>query len=279
MGVDHRVLADHAFAILNPLQLERACWEDLPVHSLVPAELSVKRHAMPLLLDLAVIDDALLGTLLSRADAWDRLNDSPFFSALLRTAAPRERVLARLSAQLVQKAPDGSRFLVRWFDPRVFRHLLWLLTPSQLQALLYPEEAWTWRHGTRWQRHDLQTGPPSTSLRLGNAQWGTVKRIGVLNRVLQHLERVELPIPQEPSLLQHIDHLLVLAYEHHGLSQEADLKLFCEHGVRYGERAFAHPALAERLRATREHGVSYVGVCADLPPDFHMLGPGMPRPD
>src|SRR5690606_15857486 len=101
IGIDHRLLAGHQFAILNPLRLERQHWADLPVVSLAPPRLSSKAHAMPQLLDLATLSHERLGALLELADRWDRDSDAPFFSLLVRSESKAELIAAHLSRQLI----------------------------------------------------------------------------------------------------------------------------------------------------------------------------------
>ena len=118
-GIDHRRLDEHRFAIINPLQVDRSQWAGLPVVALIPAGVSTKPDSVPQLLALETLGESGRIDLLVRADAWDQVNDHPFFSLLLQSQADASRLVLHLSRQLTVNTPDGGRALLRWYDPRV----------------------------------------------------------------------------------------------------------------------------------------------------------------
>lgn len=268
MALDHQLLDAHALAIINPLRVRAALWADLPTAPLEPAELASKPDTMPLLLDLRGMDDSARVDLLHRADRHHRHPHKPMLTVLLKTDAGLPRVQAHLRRQLLQTAPDGSRFLLRWHDSQVFRHLRWLLTPAQMQTLSGAVTTWTWcDDGRRWQTHAVVSAPQVLSnLRLSADQYAVVGRMGVLNRTLAQLRRNAPDIAVDEDTARRADRYLQRAYDLHGLTDEADCRLFAEQGLRYGPHIHQHPQLVRRLAMVRDQGVTYVGACADLDP-------------
>ena len=268
IGIDHRLLAGHQFAILNPLRLERQHWADLPVVSLAPPRLSSKAHAMPQLLDLATLSHERLGALLELADRWDRDSDAPFFSLLVRSESKAELIAAHLSRQLIVRAPDGSDALLRWFDPRVMPHLHWLLTPAQLHTISGPVNGWTWRDESwSWVSRDVPEPNDATArLRLDDDQWAAVGRLGVLNRTVRQFLRSSPALRCDNNFYRRIDTGLRDGYEKYGLVDEVDVRLFAEHGVRY-PGIHARPEILHQLSRVRRGETSYVAACAGLDMD------------
>lgn len=281
MELSHRLLGAHSFAILNPLQLEHRQWGGLPVTGLVPPILSSKAPTMPQLLDLASLSNEQRSALLERVDRWDRDSDTPFFSLLIKSTATSTQVAAHLSRQLIVRAPDGSDALLRWYDPRVIRHLYWLLAPEQLRALSGPVATWTWReHDSHWATHEVPIAADRVvRLRIDDEQWSAVGRFGVLNRTILQLGRSATSPCRDDGLYRRIDACLREAYELHELTDEADVRLFAEQAIRYpGIQAL--PEVARRLTRARRGEISYVGACVDLDIDsIHVPGRNPLRKD
>lgn len=278
-GIDHRHLDEHRFAIINPLQVDRSQWAGLPVAALMPAGVSAKPDSVPHLLALDALGESDRIDLLVRADVWDRVNDHPFFSMLLRSQADASRLALHLSRQLTVTIPEGGRALLRWYDPRVLRHLRWLITPAQWRVLGGPVTAWTWRDAQRqWHTHESTGEPaPISSLRPTAGQWAVIGRLGVLNRTLAQLRRNAPGLVLDDAACQRIDGLLRQAFDDLGLTDEADARLFAEQGMRYHRDVYRHPAIEQRLALARDQQVTYVGACADLDPTT--LSGWKPEPD
>lgn len=265
MRIDHRELAEHQFAVLNPLQIERSQWMDLRTVGLIPTTLPDKAAAMPRLLDLTALDPGQQIALLERADAWDTASDFPFLALLLKSNAPIRHVAAYLVRQLVIRAPDESAALLRWYDPLVFRHLHWLLTPAQVRTLSGPVTSWCWRQTFGdWRSCNVHTCErANVRLRVTPEQWATMGRLGVLNRTIAQLGRNMPELTFSEDLSRQVDACLQQAYDHQGLTEEADARLFVEQAIR-NPRLHQRPDVEKRLERARKGDVTYVGGCADL---------------
>ncbi|MFC3552430.1 DUF4123 domain-containing protein [Lysobacter cavernae] len=260
----HRSLEEHAFAVVNPLQVPPAQWRDLPHRPLVPKTLAAQPHLLPILVDLGQMDATSRVGLLERSERWDRGYDEPFFSALLTTDATDSQVAQHLTRQMMVRGPAGGENLLRLFDPRVFRHLRWLLTPMQLDALLGPIDAWTWRDQHQSWKQQLRTTRVTMHWRPSGVQWDSLARLGLLNRVLKQLGRVEPALVCDDDLAQRADRLLRESWEVQGLVDEADRRIFAEQALRFHADIHRHPQLAQRLAQARAGECSYVGACSDL---------------
>ncbi|WP_081955133.1 DUF4123 domain-containing protein [Achromobacter sp. RTa] len=262
-AMDHRFFLSHDYALINPVQVEASAyahWQVLPV---VPKALSDKPHLLPCLLNLRSMEPRERIDALALAQDWQEVNPGRvFFSALLASPAEGGRIAKHLSAQLLMNSPDGSQALFRWYDPSVFRHLPWLLDDVQLNDLMGPIDAWSWQAPPgQWHRHERSGPARRTWLRLDEAQWVGLTRVGVMNRALSQLAR-RLPGRDIPP--QEVLRLLALAYEVWGLEYEPDCLLFVEQALRFGDGIHQHPELGSRLRAAAAGGLSYVGACAGL---------------
>ena len=277
MRISPRELAAHQFAVLNPLQIERSQWSDLRTVGLIPTTLRDKAAAMPRLLDLTALNPGQQVTLLERADAWETDCDFPFLALLLKSTAPIGHVAAHLGRHLVIRAADGSSALLRWYDPVVFRHLHWLLTPAQMRTLSGPVTSWCWGQsfgGLLTCEVDI-SARVGVRLRLTSDQWATMGRLGVLNRTLAQLGRNMPELTFSEELARQVDACLQQAYDHHGLTEEADARLFVLQAIR-NPRLHQRPDVEERIERARKGDVTYVGACADL--DLDTVLPNHPHP-
>lgn len=265
-SLHHRLLLAHDFALINPLQVESALWSDLAATPLLPEKISVQPELMPRLVPLRAMSDATCADLLNRAGRHERYSRHPFFSALLVADGDVPVIAAHLSRRLVIAMPDAGSALLRYFDPRVFRHLSWLLTETQMSLLLGPVTHWSWRNmAGAWQQH-MRVDVPSllSGLRLTPEQWDSLQRLGLLNKSLRQIECNAPGIVIDDQSARCVDALLRDAYEQHRLTDESDRRLYAEQGFRFHPHIHRHPQLAERLARARECRESYVGACRDL---------------
>ncbi|MDH5822331.1 DUF4123 domain-containing protein [Luteimonas sp. RD2P54] len=264
-GLWHRQLLAQDYALINPLQVDSELWSDLPVVPLVPKGFETQAHLMPRLLELkAMPEDARL-QLLDRVSDQQRHSRFPYFSALFVATPPLEKVVMRLSSRLAIRGPDQSKALLRYYDPRVFHHLRWLLQEDQLGFLLLGIDSWSWRDvGGQWQQYRCSGTPTRSELRLTAEQWDDLQRLGLLNRCLQQIASSDPARASTAVIAQAANALLKAAFERHALSDSADRCLYAEQGIRFHSKIHHHPAMVERLDRAREGIISYVGACRDL---------------
>lgn len=267
-GLDHRRLLAHDYALINPLQVDSQFWSDLPVESLAPSA-AADAGLYPLLLEFARMATDRRIDLLDRDGAHRRHSRKPFFSALLRASGTWKDLAAHLCRQMVLRGPAPSRdqVLLRYYDPVVFRHLLWVLNQGQRSALMGVVTHWSWcdpQYG--WQQYERENARDSTRRMLDQAQWDSLKRIGLLNRSLQHWTR------SEPDLLEdHVDFyrradaLLSESWTVHQLQDEDDRRQYAALELRHAG-IHRHPHLVQRLALVPTGAMSYAEACCDLDP-------------
>lgn len=187
-------------------------------------------------------------------------------AALLATAVNHDKLVEHLRARLVVTIPRQGKHLFRYYDPRVFRHVLWMATPAQVATLFGPVETWTWcnHQGDWYSSHPPEGMRPELAFRPRGLD---LARIGVLERCLKALRQTLSGFIDDADNVQarRVNALLDAA-RLHGLTDEADLRLYVVQAIRFHPDIHGHPELARRLR-TAGLDDSYVGACSDLDAD------------
>lgn len=262
----HRWLSDYDYALLNPLRLEQEEWQDLPLSSLTPQWLKEQSAYMPMLLSVKDLTALQRSTLLSRIETREQRGEA-FLTGLLSSHAERPGLVAHLCRLLVMTRQDnGQRYLLRYYDPRVMRHLQWLLNDQQHAALYGPADIWAWPVSNGWVRNTRRSTEYSvgTRLILEPRQWETLERMALINRALSELEILAPDLPHDDMLSQRLDAALAQAKTELALPDSEDW-LFCAiQAVRFHPQIHHHPQLLERLAHAATRRSSYAAACADV---------------
>ena len=260
------LLAQHRFALLNPLTVEEMDWSDLPSQPLENAAAKIRPHLMPRLVRLHELSGDQRDSLTTRIERYQK-RGSAFFCALLDTQASTERVATHLQEHLVQRRKgDSRRWWLRFYDPLVFRHLCWQWQDDQLDRLLGPISAWCWQgEGGQWQRrrYQAETPPRFSYLFLEPQHWAKIDRITLLNACLMNLQVFAPQQPQTPVLWRWVDELIVRG-RNIPLASDRDCQRYVEQAVCHHPDIHAHPELRACLDRIREQGGSYITACKDL---------------
>ncbi|MCE3028970.1 DUF4123 domain-containing protein [Salinicola sp. DM10] len=214
-------LCQFDFAVINPLVVHERDWRDLPVQALETSPAPARAHRLPQLVALQDLPQEAYEDLIDRIRRY-RKRGALFFSALMSTRADLDRTAWHLRRQLLQRRPGDRRYYwLRYYDPHVFRHLTWLLTPTQLARLLGPLDQWSWFDG-QGQSYVLRRPEIATTidwLELTRAQWSSIDLFADLNRSLRRLSLLAPDWPQDPTHWQWLDDTLRHA-QRSGLSSE-----------------------------------------------------------
>ncbi|MDO1530631.1 DUF4123 domain-containing protein [Fulvimonas sp. R45] len=262
-ALDHRLIQSHDYAIVNPLQVDISLWGDLDAKATVPRTFKDQPELFPLLIDLNALPFARRIALIEQSEAWAQNHDQPMLSALLKSDAPRDRVVQHL-ARAMHVRRDGRDRVFRFHDPRVFQHLQWLFDSAQMKALLGPLDTWTWRAPSGDWSSWAAPGAAATALRIRADQWPILLRMEDINMVLATLADAVPSLAVEEKLVRRIDGLLAESAQDWGMAAPDDRQLFACQAIRFHPRIHAHPALKTRLATVRDGTQSYVGACADL---------------
>lgn len=151
--------------------------------------------------------------------------------------------------------------LWRFFDPRVFANLCWLLDSAHLAALIGPVSKWTfpWLGTTfvldatvdGFLAPETDTVAPSQERIAGCVPidiglWERAQRISTVNQVLVRLGLPsELSWAERVAIAQRTEAVLADAIHWSPWSPPEDLALYAEHAMRYGTAFTEHPKLTE----------------------------------
>ncbi|AOJ35783.1 hypothetical protein [Burkholderia metallica] len=183
------------------------------------------------------------------------------------------------------RSPGGA--LWRFFDPRVFAHLCWMLDSDTLDELVGPVSSWSFPWLDGWFRFDVKVRHADENRqapvvlfearagefrRIDAAVWARAQRIASINRVVACLDNPEeLDWPQRVAIASRIESALTAAEHRLHWRDRDDCVRYAEYAVRYGAAFLDHPKLVDcwaRLE-TRAASMGWADVMALLTPDEH----------
>lgn len=265
-SLDHRTFLEQDFAIVDPLLVDASYWQHLPAQPLGRREFDCDIAQLPHLLCLREVDEGVRIALLDVCDEFTANEDTAFFCALLRTTEPTSTLTRRLSNRLMLAGRTPRQtYYFRYFDPRVFGHLLRIMSPKQMQQLLAPALAWTWFDtlGNQWCEHrvaahdaDVRRASPM-ALELVDQQLDSIARIELVNRAMR---RWQIEHPNESlasSQLPAIDAHAARAIEAEQLNDEDDQAQFVLDALEHGAQVHQAPAVRHILDSARNKQLSY----------------------
>lgn len=256
----------HRYALLNPLHVASSDRDDLDSHTLKTPSVKVRDPLLPQLVCLESLSLTQREHLAKRIEQYAK-RGSVFLSALLQSEADTEEVIRHFRFTLEQARPGSRRrWWLRCYDPRVFRHLCWLLETASMDRLLGPITCWRWpnQYG-QWhalERHetsDLSTRAPLLSA----SQWSCIDRMASLNAVIDRLAMLKPEAVASFDDYRDLDGLLVKAQQL-GLADAEGRQLYAEQAARFHPHIHDHPEMRRRLDQTVETQGSYVRRCEDL---------------
>lgn len=266
VDLDHRLFLAQDYALINPMQVGKDAYADLDTLRLQPNGFERHGHLLPLLVELKNLEEAHRIELLDRAQRWAHRHHMPLFSLLFSSEHTAAQVSTGLVRRMILRREDGQRVWLRYHDPRVLRHLQWLLDEGQRATLMAPAHAWLGFDPLckRWHQWLRPEAAQSLYLRLGSDQWHAVSQFEALNRCLRDL--VEAGRESGDDIAQRVLEGLLEARKH-GLVQLADTVLFARQQLEYGPGIALLPAVTSRLQQAREQESSYSVACRSLSND------------
>jgi hypothetical protein len=173
----------------------------------------------------------------------------PVMCAILECDKASTRLQRHLADRMALRKPMEGTAVLRFYDPRVFAHLRWILKPEQMGALMGPVARWSYLDGAGGWVAVEGAKAPSDDFAITNAQYKQVERIEVIERALQALRGNGAVIkPEMPSLLD----AQLAKGETYGLSG-ADLLAFALHGTVVSPYFDRHPRVRTVLQAPEQH--------------------------
>nr|WP_275452867.1 DUF4123 domain-containing protein [Stenotrophomonas terrae] len=172
---------------MNPLQMDRRLASLWPSTPLVPAELRAQQHVFPYLIDLGCMSADERLHALDRTVEYARCHEQSPFSALIASQESQARLRSHLSRVMVRQV-EGEKMLFRYYDPRVWECLLWILSEAQIGSLLGPVVRWTAPlvGGEDWISY-VGTGMSQEPLVFDATQLRAIASLASVNRVVARL--------------------------------------------------------------------------------------------
>lgn len=255
-AIPHRIFAESDYLIINPLRVESAEWEDLSARSLAPSSLSHHSHLLPILVSIRELPPGRRIELLERSEKSLRNGLGSLWCCALKSAAQAEQVISHLSRQLVLRTPHGAKYLLRYHDPLVFRHLVRILSRGQLAGLMGPVSVWSWRDEGKGVWYEVRS-PEGSPKKLESEQWGAIHRITLVNSVLRDAERAGLGSSDDTELVRSIDLALAQAIENWQLTDFDDQCRWALHSIKYGADWVLSETVSDLIDRVRRNEGSY----------------------
>ncbi|KAA6125194.1 DUF4123 domain-containing protein [Cupriavidus cauae] len=259
----HRFLNGFTHVLLNPLQLGRDTVDALPAVPL--AVRGIQPHLLPAVLPLVALGHTQKLDLVDQAIRWQHDYFKPYFSACLVSDATTPHVVSHLSSiAVVAGLASKQRFLLRFWDPRIFSQLLRILDDVQLDALMGPVDQWHWADLAGMCRCRMRGPHQHAPFRLRSEQFALLQRVGAVNACIAMLLRAGRHVDDPVILGGRVDAALVHAAEKTGLRDAEDCRLYAVQTVVTGMPAEAHPQFKHAVARAAKGECSYVGACAEL---------------
>ena len=177
-----------------------------------------------------------------------------------------------LSAHLLLDSPQGQCFL-RYYDGRVFWHLMWMLTPAQRRHLFGSVTRWL-VYPARTPRvflppqGELPAQGPPPHWQVNASQRFQIERIPLINHALARFaleqKRFIAPLAAPETLARHADEAIRCAQIKYGLASEEDLRTFAVHALRCGAKFHEQAYFQSLLASLGERQIPYSEACAAL---------------
>lgn len=264
------LLAQHDYAMLEGFVSVNAPWcIQTPHTQLVPDFLRSDAEKMPIILPLK---SANLPRLCKNMLAAEQGEEACVISSLFSVPPESDPKLLELYMRhrLILKHPGGESFL-RYYDSRVFPHLIRILTPEQLHGFFKMSTAREASLFTRWTftfQDEWMSLTPSWT-----GQWHDVKFVSDAQR--RSLDRVELlnilmlnkywlatgkhwrNLEDFNAAVNRVEQAILTARRLHGLRFEDDMIAFGLHSLLYGEDFDLHPLITRILQNVASEEAGY----------------------
>lgn len=214
------VMADHNYAIIDRM-LHPDIDYYFPVISLVSPILEHQSHLYPWLLCLNDIEPAVWETLIHQLEMNENDDDPPVICLYLKSKAPVHEIRDQLIKALYFTDENRQGHILRYYDPRVFFHLIWMLTPYQLTQVLHLNDVsqWTfWLEG-KWYSWEIPVVHLMAQEEKQTSPFKKLLRCGLVNQVLDKLPRID-DLRHRQKISMEIDRLIFQAMQHQLLTKK-----------------------------------------------------------
>ncbi|MBN3853330.1 DUF4123 domain-containing protein [Paraburkholderia sp. Ac-20340] len=213
------------------------------VGEIVPDAMPELKGVMPSLFSIEHAEEQLpVITSIAARDAEEGL--APRICACVHTEAAGSDLLLHLGNVIALPTEPESFTAFRFYDPRVFRHLEWILRPDQLAHVFGPITHWDYFSGQAWTSLTPPAEQAARALLVSKEQRAMLGRVHRIEQVLKSIRDAGEALEERGP--RKIDALLIKG-ENYGLSGE-DLVVFAVQGALISPDFDQHPAVAAALR-------------------------------
>ncbi|MFM0168824.1 DUF4123 domain-containing protein [Paraburkholderia sediminicola] len=177
----------------------------------------------------------------------------PRACAFLETEESAEGLMTSLSSTIALARESEGYSVFRFYDPRVFRHLPWVLQPEQLSALFGPVHRWRYLDNQGWITVERPV-EPVLPFEPTSEQRATLKRLHLIEKSLKSIR--EAGEAADHRTARQLD-LLFEKGARYNLADE-DLAVFVVQGALVSPHLDRHPKVIAALQ--RSASSSYADV-------------------
>ena len=235
--------------------------KSLPWETVAPESLKREAHLLPVVLQLDQLDPAQREQVQQQLAVEHQTEVAP---AMLIASDLGAAALARqLARHAIVTLSNDSRVLLRFADPEVFIHLLWVLPLPHLASLCEATRRWSMPFAGEWHELQFDDRPEPAWGALSEDASIALANVGLINETLATLP--------EPSGIKEVwrtgqqaNQWLRTAQTRFALTDAADCVAFARHGVMLGDGFTKHPLLAPHLATARDVPGAYAQQTASI---------------
>ncbi|MCZ4304010.1 DUF4123 domain-containing protein [Zoogloeaceae bacterium G21618-S1] len=257
----HRVVADYAIAFIDPFRVDDVPMALLP-EPLVPSGFEAEAHLMPQFVHLRRFDSVQRDALLDWLEGPSAGDGAPPVLAFVSSDADDARVLNHLRRQLIIGLSGDRKCLLRYYDPKVFWHLHWILDETQRASLFGPLRQWVYWHDGLWRLSEKPLAGSRRPVPLSQRQSAQLGRVATINQVMAS---IELPVGATArlALAQRVDADIERA-QRKGLGDEMDWIHFARLCHTCHPRFDEHPRVVDLLACLAQDECTFSDVAAAM---------------
>ncbi|MFM0140912.1 DUF4123 domain-containing protein [Caballeronia grimmiae] len=227
--------------------------KDLPWHAVTQQQLKNETHLLPVVLQLDELDGEQrkqMQTLLVMK------NQEAVAPAMLLSSDYGADALARqLAPHVMAMLPDESRVLLRFADPQVFMHLLWILPLEELASICEATGQWSVPFMGEWHEMQFNRRPEASWTALDEQRSVALFNAPLINRILAARSHDGPDAYWRDA--KDANEWLRVAQSRFELVNADDCVAFAQHALRFGGKFAAHQTIASYLTEARSQPGAY----------------------
>ncbi|GJH25386.1 DUF4123 domain-containing protein [Caballeronia novacaledonica] len=228
--------------------------KDLPWHAVAPDSLANEKHLLPVILQLDELSDDHREHVQTLISMKHPSNTAP--AMLVRSERSTDALARALAPHVTITLSDESPVLLRFADPQVVAHLLWILPLHALASICEATTEWSIPFQGEWHEMAFSRRPQARWDALDEPRSIALYNVILINRVLARLPAGD-GWEAYWRDARKINEWLCAAQDRFELTEVADCVALAEHGMRFGEGFVSHKTIASWLNEARDRPGTY----------------------